>query len=429
MPLRRSFNHDVGRKNMSAHIANTAPLSPSLSLDAKPSFLDLTPPHWAARSLAWALLVVFALGALASVAITLPEKVTAQFTLAPVRGADPVKAARGGVVTELLAVEGQAVQAGELLLTLRSEAAAERTAELQTIETHLSGAGESFVNAQRKLETIQLSDEQEARKLEGRIRHLDALIAHKRQQLALTEKMKESYDTLFREGIASQAQLTAKLIEVSELKSEIERLATEQADARGDVAKLKLAHATRQAEFNEFARDLKEKNKSGELRAAALKTGMSETEGDQVSLLAPCSGVVLKLKVRDRGALVAAGETVAELACGGHQLVAELTVPETGIGKLKLDQGVKLKYDAFPYQRFGAKHGRLVWLSPAKGESATSFTARVELTEKEITVKGQPRALNAGMTGTAEIVVGKRTLLSYVFEPIKQLRENLADVP
>ncbi len=411
---------------MNVRIANTAPLPP---VDVKPGFLDLTPPPWAARSLAWALIAVFALGVLASVAISMPEKVTAQFTLAPVRGADPVKAIRGGVVTELLVVEGQQVQQGELLLTLRSEAAAERSAEWQTIETQLGGAGESFVNAQRKLETIQLTDEQEARKLEGRVRHLDALLAHKRQQLALTERMKESYETLFREGIASQAQLTAKLIEVSELNSEIERLATEQNDARGEIAKLKLAKVTRQTEFKEFARDLKEKNKTGELRAEALKIGLADTEGDQVRLLAPCSGVVLKLKVKDRGALIAAGETVAELACGGNQLVAELTVPESGIGKLKLNQGVKLKYDAFPYQRFGAKHGRLTWLSPAKGESATSFTARVELTETEITLKGQPRKLNAGMTGTAEIVVGKRTLLSYVFEPIKQLRENLADVP
>ena len=412
---------------MAARIA--VPTTAQFTAPAKTSFLDLAPPHWAARGLAWVLLAVFALGVLASVAITLPEKVTAQFILAPLRGADPVKAIRGGVVSELLAVEGQQVQQGELLLTLRSEAAAERTAEWQTIETQLSGAGESFVNAQRKLETIQLTDEQEARKLEGRVRHLDALLLHKRQQLALTERMKESYETLFREGIASQAQLTGKLIEVSELNSEIERLATEQSDARAEIAKLKLANATRQAEFKEFARELKEKNKTGELRAEALKTGLSETEGDQVRLLAPCSGAVLKLKVKDRGALIAAGETVAELACGGHQLVAELTVPEAGIGKLKLDQGVKLKYDAFPYQRFGAKHGRLAWLSPAKGESATGFTARVELTEKEITVKGQPRALNAGMSGTAEIVVGKRTLLSYVFEPIKQLRENLSDAP
>jgi multidrug efflux pump subunit AcrA (membrane-fusion protein) len=410
---------------MAARVAQTAPLS----FEAKSGFLALTPPPWAARGLSWALLLVFALGALAAVVITLPEKVTAQFTLAPLRGADPVKAGRDGVVTELLVAEGQQVQQGELLLVLRSEAAAERTAEWRTIETQLSGAGESYVNAQRKLASIQLTDEQEARKLEGRIRHLDALLAHKRQQLALTERMKESYETLFREGIASQAQLTGKLIEVSELNSEIERLATEQSEARAEIAKLKLASATRQAEFKEFTRELKEKNKTGELRVEALKTGLADTEGDQVRLLAPCSGVVLRLKVKDRGALLAAGETAAELACGGNQLIAELNVPESGIGKLKLDQGVKLKYDAFPYQRYGAKHGRLAWLSPAKSESATSFTARVELTETEIMLKGEPRKLNAGMTGTAEIVVGKRTLLSYMFEPLRQLRENMADVP
>lgn len=405
--------------------ANTAPLT----IDAKTSFLDLTPPHWAARGLAWALLAVFALGSIASIAISMPEKVTAQFTLTPVRGADPVKAIRGGVVIELLAVEGQAVKQGDLLVTLRSDSAAERTAELQTIETRLAGAGDSYLNAKRKLESVALSDEQETLKLEGRVRQLDTLIGHKRQQLALTERMKNSYEKLYREGIASQAQLTAKLIEVSELASEVERLVAEQNDARAEIEKLKLTGATRRTEFTEFERDLKEKTKTGEIRADALKSGLTNIDGNQVRLLAQCSGVVLKLKVRDKGAVVGEGETVAELACGGNQLVAELNVPESGVGKLKLDQGVKLKYDAFPYQRFGAKHGRLAWLSPAKGEGATNFTARVELTETEIPVKGQSRALSAGMTGTAEIVVGKRTLLSYVFEPIKQLRENLADVP
>lgn len=405
--------------------ANTAPLT----IDAKTSFLDLTPPHWAARGLAWALLAVFALGSIASIAISMPEKVTAQFTLTPVRGADPVKAIRGGVVIELLAVEGQAVKQGDLLVTLRSDSAAERTAELQTIETRLAGAGDSYLNAKRKLESVALSDEQETLKLEGRVRQLHTLIEHKRQQLALTERMKNSYEKLYREGIASQAQLTAKLIEVSELASEVERLVAEQNDARAEIEKLKLTGATRRTEFTEFERDLKEKTKTGEIRADALKSGLTNIDGNQVRLLAQCSGVVLKLKVRDKGAVVGEGETVAELACGGNQLVAELNVPESGVGKLKLDQGVKLKYDAFPYQRFGAKHGRLAWLSPAKGEGATNFTARVELTETEIPVKGQSRALSAGMTGTAEIVVGKRTLLSYVFEPIKQLRENLADVP
>ncbi|MGH9802759.1 MAG: hypothetical protein ACRD82_20520, partial [Blastocatellia bacterium] len=89
---------------MAARIA--IPTTAQLPANPKTSFLDLAPPHWAARGLAWALIAVFALGTIAAVAISMPEKVTAQFVLTPVRGADPVKAIRGGVVTELLVTEG-----------------------------------------------------------------------------------------------------------------------------------------------------------------------------------------------------------------------------------------------------------------------------------------------------------------------------------
>lgn len=412
---------------------------PSVSTTAqlpapKTSFLDLAPPHWAARGLAYSLIIAFVLGAVASVAITMPEKVTAQFVLVPVRGADPVKATRGGIVAEVLASEGQAVNKGDVLVTLRSETAGDRTAEMQTVQTRLAGAGESVVNARLRNEQQRLADEQEIRRLADRVKHLDVQIANKRRQLALTKQMTDSYEKLYREGIASQAQLIAKQLEDSELTSEIERLMADQNDTRAEHEKWRLEMWSRQTEFRENERKFKEETKTNEIRAGALQAALVNTDGNQVRLIAPCTGTILKLRVRDSGAVVGDGETVAELACGGEQLVAELTVPEAGVGKLKLEQGVKLKYDAFPYQRYGVMGGRLTWLSPAKAansesETAQSFKARVELNDKDITIKGQPRKFAPGMSGTAEIVVGKRTLISYVFEPIRQLRENLADVP
>ncbi len=400
----------------------------------KTSFLDLAPPHWAARGLAYSLLIAFVLGAIASVAITMPEKVTAQFVLVPVRGADPVKASRGGIVAEVLTAEGRTVAKGDVIVTLKSDSAGDRTAEMQTVQTRLAGAGESAVNARLRNEQQRLADEQEIRRLGDRVKHLDTLIAAKRKQLALTKQMTDSFEKLYREGIASQAQLIAKQIEDSELSADIERLVADQNDTRAELEKWRLEMWARQTEFRETERKFKEETKTNEIRAGALQAALVNTDGNQVRLIAPCSGTILKLRVKDGGAVVNEGETVAELACGGEQLVAELTVPEAGIGKLKLDQGVKLKYDAFPYQRYGVKGGKLTWLSPAKAASSESdatqtFKARVELNDKGITVKGQPRAFAAGMSGTAEIVVGKRTLISYVFEPIRQLRENLADAP
>lgn len=416
---------------MAARLAVPSPAQ--LPASPKTSFLESAPPHWAARGLAYALIAAFVLAAIASVAITMPEKVTAQFVLVPVRGADPVKASRSGIVAQVLVNEGQAITQGAVLVTLQSESAGERTAELQTIQTHLAGAGMSAVNARQQFTSLRLSNEQEIQKLQGRIEHLDSLIAHKRGQLALTKQMAESFEKLYREGIASQAQLVGKQIEVSELESEVVRLNSDQRDARADIEKLKLESEARQTEFRESERKLREEIQTSEIRAGAMQATLANTDGDQVRLTAPCTGTILKLRVKDRGAVINEGETVAELACGNEQLVAELNVPESGVGKLKLDQGVKLKYDAFPYQRYGVKGGKLIYLSPAKGTNAenqaSAFTARVELKDREMSVKGQARPLAAGMSGTAEIVVGKRTLASYVFEPIRQLRENLAEAP
>ena len=415
---------------MAAGLIARAKINP-IPVSAGTDFLDPAPPHWAARGLAWGLIAVFTLAAIASVTISLPEKITAQFTLIPLHGADPVKATHGGVVAQVIASEGQSVNKGDLLVTLRSETAGERAAELQTIQTQLAGSGESFVNARAKYDAERMTVEQETRRLSGRIEHLESLIAIKRRQLELVSQMAASYEKLYREGIASLAFYTTKQIEVSEMKSEIERLVAEQREARIEIEKLRLGAASRETEFREYQRKLKETVQTQEIRAQAIKTGLPNADGDQVRLIAPCQGTILKLHVKDRGALVGAGQTVAELACGGEQLVAELTVPEAGVGKLKLDQGVKLKYDAFPYQRYGVKHGRLSWLSPAKGEgeTAASYRARAELTETAITITGRSRPFSAGMGGTAEIVVGKRTLISYVFEPIRQLRENISDAP
>jgi len=399
--------------------------------DAHPAFLELAPPHFAARSLAYLIIVVFIIGGIAAVAIQMPETVSAQFVLVPVRGTDPIKAVRPGVVAQVFVTEGQMVKEGETIAVLKSEIVGDRAADLQTIETQLAGAGESLLNTRLKFDTQRLSEEQEARKLTGRAEHFERLIGHKKHQLTLTKQMADSYEKLYREGIASQAQYTGRQLEVSSLTAELEDLESERRETLAAIEKLRIEANTRQAEQREFERKLKETTATSEIRAAALKTSLAGSAGSDVALIAPCAGSILRLRVKDRGAVVSEGETIAEMACGGEPLQAELTVPEAGIGRLKMDQGVKLKYDAFPYQRFGVKGGKLSWVSPSsiEGPNGATFKARVEIADKEMIVKGQPQRLAPGMSGQAEIVVGKRSLISFAFEPIRQLKENFADAP
>ena len=395
------------------------------------TFLELAPPHWAARGLSYAIIAIVLIAAIAAVVIKLPETVTADFVLVPARGTDPVKATRQGIVNRVFVSEGRPVNQGDVIATLRSEATGDRAAELMKVQTQLAGAGESFINAKAKFTAQTLADEQEIHKLAARVEHLAALIALKRQQLALLNQMVGSYEKLYREGIASRAQLTEKQLEVADLAAELEKLIAEQSDTRAASEKLKINSSASRADFKEVERTYREETATGEIHVAALRSGLAGSDGNEIRLTAPRTGTILRLQVKNSGAVLQEGETVAELVCAGETLLAELRVPEAGIGKLKTDQGVKLKYDAFPYQRYGVRHGRVALLSPGAVETKEGalFKVQVEIADGEMLVQNQSRPLLAGMSGKAEIVIGNRSLIQYVFEPLRQLKENFSDVP
>lgn len=395
------------------------------------SFLALAPPHWAARGFSYAIIAVVLIAAIASVVIKLPETVTADFVLVPARGTDPIKATRQGVVNQVFVSEGQQVNKGDVIATLKSESAGDRAAELMTVQTQLAGAGESFINAKARFMAQTLVEEQEIIKLTARVEHLEGLIALKRQQLTLLKQMADSFEKLYQQGIASRAQWTQRQLEVTELQAELAKLIAEQNETRSLIAKLKLEGSAHRAEFKEVERSYKEAAATGEIRVNALRAGLAGSDGNEIRLTAPYAGTILRLHVKNSGAVLHEGEMVAELVNSGERLRAELKVPEAGMGKLKSGQGVKLKYDAFPYQRYGVKYGQVAWLSPATVESkdGPSFRAHVEIGESELYVQNQPRPLSAGMSGKAEIVVGKRSLIDYILAPLRQLKENVADVP
>jgi membrane fusion protein len=135
--------------------------------------------------------------------------------------------------------------------------------------------------------------------------------------------------------------------------------------------------------------------------------------------------------VQNAGAVVDDNEVLADLVCAGQPLQAVLMVPERGMALVRVGQAVKLLYDAFPYQRYGVQYGTLRWLSPASsvGSAGTVFRAFADLGADTVPVQGSPRAVMPGMTGRANVIVGRRSLASYAFEPLRQIRESMSSGP
>lgn len=402
---------------------------PSPSDDTE--FLDATPPHWAATGLSWFLLVLAVVAVIAVIVVRIPETVGGRFTLLPVSGVDPVRAFRDGVVARVDVNEGQQVERRAPLVVIRSSAMGDRAADRRTLETQKSTDQNRLVIAQSQRETNRRAAASEVRRLESRGAYLERLLGSKRNRLALLRELADSANSGVRRGSVGRLEAARLDFEASTIAEEIATAEDERDDVRAAIERIRQDDAARELEYQEIRRTLEQSIETARIRIGALGQDLVDLSDSGMVVLSPCAGTVIRLHVSSAGAIVREGEVLAEVGCKGAQLQAVLVVPETGLPMVQPGQRVKLRYDAFPFQRFGVRFGTVRWVGPG-GSTRTdsaSFRALVDLEDSTVRVRGIPRPLQPGMGGLGEVVTGKRSVLSYVFEPVRALRENLREAP
>lgn len=238
----------------------------------------------------------------------------------------------------------------------------------------------------------------------------------------------------------SRAQLAAARAEKGQLELELETLGrrnqAERATLEGQAAAVESRIAEEQVglarEEHRLARELETARAA--LASARFVAGSDSSQRDS-RVVAPVDGIVTELSVRRTGEQVTEGQVLARLAPREAELLAEIYVankdagriPRPGRGRVR----VKLKFDAFPFQDYGVVHGRLVWIAPdaTRNEKlGPVYRGEVELDERLVSSsRGEAHALQFGLEAAAEIVVGRRRLISLVLDPFQKLRASLAE--
>lgn len=400
------------------------------SPDEPAPFLATEPPPLVARGLAIVLLSLFVVSAVLAAVVKVPETVSVPFVLVSLRGTDPIRAARGGRVASVNVAEGVDVKKGQVLFVLQSPGAADRSSELQSAEAREKSAREGMENARRKSENAELAAAREMTRLDERAAYYERMVQLKKEQLTLTTEQAERSEKLHAQGLASQNEQSDSRIRRAQQEMEYEQFRADAHDARGSVERLRLTEATRRAAARDEERALLEKLSEALSRIEAMRGGESAGRAGALPVEAPCDGTIVKMEVRSAGAFVQEGNNMAEISCGGDRLQAELAVPQEAVGQVRPGQKVKLLYQAFPYQRFGVKTGVVRWASPAAvpgkdpQKDSQVFRAFAELAEQTIRGTGGERPLLPGLRGTALVIVGRRSAISYAFAPLQQLRES-----
>jgi membrane fusion protein len=151
----------------------------------------------------------------------------------------------------------------------------------------------------------------------------------------------------------------------------------------------------------------------------------------EVLVRSPGNGT-LSAVFAEAGQSVAPDAVLASVLPAEARLQAQLFAPSSAVGLLETDQPVQLRVAAFPYQKFGHQIGRIVRISgvPLQESEIAAMSSggtrpagplyriTVALERAQVTAFGQPRPLMAGMEVDADVLLERRSLIEWVFQPL-----------
>lgn len=266
----------------------------------------------------------------------------------------------------------------------------------------------------------------------------EKLLAGRRETMLEIERMRS---TLLDHQTGSRLNyLTSKDARL-DVDANIQRLKGKQVELVHSIEK---GRAERQSTIEEFRRTAMEQlvDVRTKRTGAAEELKKAELRRRMVQLVAPADGVVLDVAQRSLGSVVKEAETLFVIVPAESELEAEVQLEGKDVGHVKVGQPVRVKLDAYPFQKHGTAHGtvRLVsqdafqndqkpdQRSSARPVSNAVYRVRVGLDDTKLKGLADPVRLIPGMALTAEVKIGHRSVLSYVTYPlIKGLDESLKE--
>ncbi|KAF1699006.1 hemolysin D [Pseudoxanthomonas jiangsuensis] len=390
----------------------------------------------------WLLTLLAVLAALAIgtflVLGTYTRRSTVTGQLVPTQGLATVLAPATGVVGRLDASEGERVDAGQALAVVTVPRATPAAGDTQAaLESRL---------AQRQAGLQSMQDAQQ-QQLQAQAEGLGAQLASARRELAQAEAevfTRQEQARIARETLDRLRQLQDnRYVSLLQIKQQ-ESAALEYAGQAQALQRQTTAARRAIAQLEQALRELPGQQQAV---AATLQRDLASLEQERVqtqaqgalAVSAPVGGVVATQLVKP-GQAVQAGQPLLSLLPGDGRLEAELLVPSRAIGFIEPGDSVLLRYQAYPYQKFGHQRGTVERISRSalsSGELGALigsvqqgepfYRVTVALAEQAVVAYGRPEPLKPGMLLDADILGERRRLVEWIFEPLYSIKGKVGN--
>ena len=376
----------------------------------------------------------------------LPRVVRAEVIIEPTGDVQRVQHPDGGRLAELLVSPGQRVEQGQVLLRIDRTRATSNLDENLARQESLRGqidrlraeaAGTPYLsNDPKRVDQVATHRarmsalDQQKQVLSERIQAVDAqrqanlsAVRASRDALASARKEFNQFKALQESGAVSEVEVLRLQREVRERLASVQQL---EAEAPRLVAERQALSEEQASLLTNFRQEAQEALLQAEVELASL-VSLADGISDRVNateVLSPTTGFLGEVLVNTIGQVIQPGDLLMEIVPEQEQLAARVEVAPSDIGFVSTGQDVNVRLSAYDFTRYGVLRGQVSRVGANTVEERDKppfYPTRVELAAQFVGGEAQ-LPVKVGMRGTADIITGSRTLLSYLLTPLSKVQ-------
>lgn len=360
------------------------------------------------------------------------KRSTVRGQLIPDKGLVQAYTMATGVITEKHVSEGQKVKTGDVLYKISTARYTNIGSVQEAIDKELAFKRQMIENEITRTKQAQSAEKQSIantiERLQIDLQRLQGQIALQKHQVAIAKDTLTRYDIAIKSGAVSKRELEAQTMSYNAQLDALTNIEREKASIAQQIKEQGIILSRLE---NEHEKTLMQYQRTLSDNAS---DSIQNRANDIIFIKAQVDGVV-SVVYADVGQFVDSSRSLASILPDDSQLIAEMYVPSRAIGFIKAGDQVLLRYEAYPYQKFG--HAKAEVISVAKtatagqllstiGTVATTeqlanepvYIIKAHLDKQSIKAYGKELPLVVGMTLEGDVIHETRKLYEWVLEPL-----------
>jgi membrane fusion protein len=362
------------------------------------------------------------------------RKETVRGFLMPNKGVIKSFARQGGTIENLWVKEGDKVTKGQSLATIIVQKNNSSGVDLSIQLTEQLNAQAALLNDEisqhKTLQTQELLNLQTQKiALQNEKIALKDQLVLANQKLTLLNQQQLEFNQLNKNGYLSKLDKDRQQHTLLEAKQEKQNFARLLLQQQNELSKTAFNITNVPQQYTLRINNLKRQQVDLQRQLAQVASNYKYT------ITASNNGVVTGVQVVE-GETLSQSKLLLHILPEGSELIAELLLPTRSAGFIQVGNNTRLRFDAFPYQRFGFINSTIVRIdqtiiTPSEIQlpivlQEPVYRLRAKLNQQKVQAFGQVFDLKSGMLFEADIMLENRKLIEWLLEPIYSLKGRIS---